>query len=155
MEEVLMLLPVLGRGLGRPDPSEIGELASRGVPVDAHISPGHVQVLIALGRGPHSVGALAEAVGVSAPAASQLVDRLVELGMVERGHDTADRRVVLVDYVPGMQEIARRMMEGRRRRVEEAVGAMSDREAEAFLKGLKRLVEAFDAVRGEAHGTHR
>ena len=155
VDEVLMLLPVLGRGLGRPEPGEIGELASAGVPVDAHISPGHVQVLIALGRGPHSIGALAEAVGVSAPAASQLVDRLVEHGMVERRHDTADRRVVLVDYVPGMQEIARRMMEGRRRRVEEAVGAMSDAEAEAFLKGLKLLVGAFDAVRGEAHGTHR
>ena len=155
VDEVLMLLPVLGRGLGRPGPGEIGELARAGVPVDAHLSPGHVQVLIALGRGPHSVGALAEAVGVSAPAASQLVDRLVELGMVERGHDTADRRVVLVDYVPGMQEIARRMMEGRRRRVEEAVGEMSDSEARAFLKGLKRLVEAFDAVRGEAHGSHR
>lgn len=155
VDEVLMLLPVLGRGLGRPGPGEIGELASAGVPVDAHISPGHVQVLIALGKGPHSIGALAEAVGVSAPAASQLVDRLVEHGMVERRHDTADRRVVLVDYVPGMQDIARRMMEGRRRRVEEAVGAMSDAEAEAFLKGLKLLVGSFDAVRGEAHGAHR
>jgi DNA-binding MarR family transcriptional regulator len=114
-----------------------------------------VQVLISLTRGPHSIGALAEAVGVSAPAASQLVDRLVEHGMVERRHDLADRRVVLVDYVPGMQDIARRMMEGRRHRVEKAVGEMTDEEARAFLKGLKLLVGAFDAVRGEAHGAHR
>ena len=156
MDEVLMLLPVLARGLGRPGASEIGELASAGVPVDAgHISPGHVQVLIALGRGPHSIGALAEAVGVSAPAASQLVDRLAEHGMVERRHDPADRRVVLVDYVPGMQDIARRMMEGRRRRVEEAVGSMTDEEARAFVKGLKALVRAFDVARGEAHGARR
>ena len=98
VDEVLMLLPVLGRGLGRPEPSEIGELESAGVPVDPHISPGHVQVLISLTRGPHSIGALAEAVGVSAPAASQLVDRLAEHGMVERRHDPEDRRVVLVDY---------------------------------------------------------
>jgi DNA-binding MarR family transcriptional regulator len=155
VDEVLMLLPVLGRGLGRPEPSEIGELESAGVPVDPHISPGHVQVLISLTRGPHSIGALAEAVGVSAPAASQLVDRLAEHGMVERRHDPADRRVVLVDYVPGMQDIARRMMEGRRHRVEEAVGEMTDEEARAFLKGLKLLVGSFDAVRGEPHGTHR
>ena len=149
VDEVLMLLPVLGRGLGRPGPSEIGELASAGVPVDAHISPGHVQVLIALGRGPHSIGALAEAVGVSAPAASQLVDRLVEHGMVERRHDTADRRVVLVDYVPGMHEVARRIVESRRGPLERAMGQLTDEEALAFVKGLKLLAESFGATRGE------
>ncbi len=152
VDEVLMLLPVLGRGLGRPEPSEIGELESAGVPVDAHISPGHVQVLISLTRGPHSIGALADAVGVSAPAASQLVDRLAEHGMVERGHDPADRRVVLVDYVPGMQDIARRMMEGRRRRLREAVNPLTDEEARALLKGLVLLVWSFDAAREEAAG---
>lgn len=141
-----MLLPVLGRGLGRPGPGEIGALVRRGIPVDAHLGVGHVQVLIALGKGPHSIGGLAESVGVSPPAASQLVDRLAEHGMVERRHDPEDRRVVLVDYVPGMQDIARRMMEGRRRRLEEAVSSLTDAEARAFLKGLKLLVESFDGA---------
>lgn len=146
VDEVLMLLPVLGRGLGRPDPAELKALARRGIPVDAQLSPGHVQVLIALGRGPHSISKLAEAVGVSPPAASQLVDRLAEHGMVERAHAPEDRRVVLVDYVPGMQDVARRMMEGRRRRLEEAMSSLTDEEARAFLKGLKLLVESFDAT---------
>ena len=153
--EILMLLPVLARGIGRPDPSEIGELASRGIPVDATLSPGHVQVLIALGKGPHSIGRLAEAVGVTPPAASQLVDRLSEHGMVERRPDPADRRVVLVDYVPGMQNIARRMMEGRGRKLREALGRMTDEEAAAFLKGLKLLVESFELSREEKHESHR
>jgi DNA-binding MarR family transcriptional regulator len=149
VEEILMLLPVLGRGLGRPDPAELKALASRGVPVDAQLSPGHVQVLIALGRGPHSIGGLAETVGVSPPAASQLVDRLAEHGMVERRHAPEDRRVVLVDYVPGMQDVARRMMEGRRQRLEEAMSSLTDEEARAFLKGLKLLVESFDVAEKE------
>lgn len=149
VDEVLMLLPVLGRGLGRPDPAELEALASRGVPVDAQLSPGHVQVLIALGRGPHSIGGLAETVGVSPPAASQLVDRLVEHGMVQRRHAPEDRRVVLVDYVPGMQDVARRMMEGRRERLEEAMSSLTDEEARAFLKGLKLLVESFDVAEKE------
>lgn len=149
VDEVLMLLPVLGRGLGRPDHLEVEELERRGAPVDARISPGHVQVLISLGRGPCSIGELAEAVGVSAPAASQLVDRLAGHGMVERRHDERDRRKVLVDYVPGMQDIARRMMEGRRRRAEKAMSAMTDEEARAFLKGLKLLVESFEGAHGE------
>ncbi len=155
VDEILMLMPVLMRGIGRPDPVEMGEIASRGAQVDVHVSPGHVQILMALARGPRSVGELADVLGVTRPAATQLVDKLVEHGMVERRHDSADRRVVHVDYVPGMQDIARRMMEGRRRRVEEAVGEMTDEEARAFLKGLKLLVGAFDAVRGETHGTHR
>ena len=102
IDEVLMLLPVLGRGLGRSDRSEFDGMARLGIPVDARLSAGHVQALIALRKGLHSVGALAEAVGVSRPAASQLVDRLAEHGMVERRQDSADRRVVLVEYAPGM-----------------------------------------------------
>ncbi len=121
VDEILMLLPVLARGLGRPDPSEIRELSRRGISVDATLSPGHVQILIALGKGPHSIGRLAEVVGVTPPAASQLVDKLSEHGMVERRPDPADRRVVLVEYVPGMQDIARRMMGGRGRKLREAL----------------------------------
>ena len=155
VDEILMLLPVLARGIGRPDPSEIGELAQRGIPVDATLSPGHVQVLIALGKGPHSIWRLAEAVGVSTPAASQLVDRLAEHGMIERRPDPADRRVVLVDYVPGMQDIARRMMEGRGRKLREALGRMTDVEARALLKGLNLLVESFEFAREEKHEPHR
>jgi DNA-binding MarR family transcriptional regulator len=120
IDEVLMLLPVLGRGLGRPDRSEFNEMARLGVSVNAQLSAGHVQVLIALEKGPRSVGALAGAVGVSRPAASQLVDRLAEHGIVERRHDPEDRRVVLVEYAPGMQNIAHRMIEGRRRRLKKA-----------------------------------
>ncbi len=151
-----MLLPVLGRGLGRPDRSELGEIARLGVPLNAQLSPGHLQVLIALGKGPHSVSALADTVGVSRPAASQLIDRLAEHGMVERRHDPADRRVVLVDYAPGMQKIARRIMEGRRRRIQEAVKVLTDEEARAFLKGLRLLVQSLDAAhKEESVGPHR
>lgn len=149
VDEVLMLLPALTRGMGKPSPVEFDEIASQGVPVDVHISPGHVQVLIALARGPRSVGQLADEVGVSPPAATQLVDRLVEHGMVERRHDPGDRRVVLVDYVPGMQGVARRMMEGRRNQLRQVVGSLTDEEAEGFLKGLKMLVRSFGAAPGE------
>ncbi len=153
--EILMLLPVLARGLGRPDPSEVRELARRGIPMDATLSPGHVQILIALGKGPHSIGRLAEVVGVTPPAASQLVDKLSEHGMVERRPDPADRRVVLVEYVPGMQDIARRMMEGRGRKLREALGRMTDEEVRGLLKGLKLLVESFELSREGTHESHR
>jgi DNA-binding MarR family transcriptional regulator len=138
-----MLMPVLMRHFGGPGPEERGEISRRGVPVDVHVSPGHVQVLIALSKGPCSVGQLARTVGVSPPAATQLVDKLVEHGMVERRHDESDRRVVLVDYVPGMHDIAHRIMQGPRERVQGAIDSLTDEEARAFVKGLKLMAEGF------------
>lgn len=149
VDEIVMLLPVLGRLLDKPDPVELDEISRQGIPTDAHVSPGHIQIMIALARGPHSVRRLAEVMGVSSPAVTQLVDRLVEIGMVERRHDAKDRRVVLVDYVPGMQQIARRIVDGRRRQLSWVVERMTDEEAKAFLKGFRLLVSEFGYQQGE------
>ena len=146
VDETLMLLPTLMRLVERPSPVEMGEIASRGVPTDVQVSPGHIQVLIALTRGPRSVGQLAVEWEVSPPAATQLVDKLAEHGMVDRRHDPEDRRVVLVDYVDGMHEVARRIVEDRRRPLEEAMSRMTDDEALAFVKGLRLLAESFGAL---------
>jgi DNA-binding MarR family transcriptional regulator len=74
------------------------------------------------------------------------VDRLAEHGMVERGRFPEDRCVAFVNYVFGMQDVARRMMEGRRWRLEEAMSSLTDEEAQAFSKGLKSLVESIAVV---------
>jgi DNA-binding MarR family transcriptional regulator len=154
VDEIVLLLPVLGRELGRPVPLEMEESVKAGMPEhafpsEAHVSPGHIQVLIALARGPRSVGSIADALGVSRPAATQLVDRLAEHGMIERRHDPADRRVVLVDYAPGMHEVARRIMGVRRRQLNEALDGLTEWEAEAFYKGLGEITAALGRVPGE------
>jgi DNA-binding MarR family transcriptional regulator len=77
------------------------------------------------------------------------VDRLVEHGMVERRHDPADRRVVLVDYVPAMRDVARRLMEVRRLRLMEAMERLSDEEARMFVRGLRLLAKGFGAAAEE------
>lgn len=143
VDEILMLLPTLMRLVERPSPVEMGEISRSGVATDVQVSPGHIQVLIALTRGPRSVGQLAEELEVSPPAATQLVDKLAEHGMVDRHHDPEDRRVVLVDYVDGMHEVARHIVEDRRRPLENAMSKMTDKEALAFVKGLKLLAESF------------
>ncbi len=107
--------------------------------ISGGISPGHVQVLISLSGGARSVGAIAEEVGVSSPAVSQLVDRLVEHGMVERRSAGWDGRVVLVDLVPEMQDVARRITAVYRGHLEELMGEMTDEEMRAFVKGAKLL----------------
>jgi DNA-binding MarR family transcriptional regulator len=145
VDETLMLLPTLMRLVERPSPVEMGEMSRRGVATDVQVSPGHIQVLIALTRGPRSVGQLAEELGVSPPAATQLVDRLVEHGMVGRHNDPEDRRVVLVDYVAGMHEVAGRIVGDRRRPLHDAMSKMTDGEALAFVKGLRLLAQSFGA----------
>ncbi len=44
-----------------------------------------------------------------------------------------------------MQDIARRMMEGRRRRLKEAVNSLAQEEARV-LKGLRSMAESFEAA---------
>ncbi len=149
VDETLMLLPTLMRLVERPSPVEMGEIARRGVATDVQVSPGHIQVLIALARGPRSVGQLAEELGVSPSAATQLVDKLAEHGMVDRHHDPADRRVVLVDYVAGMREVAGRIVGDRRRPLHDAMSRMTDGEALAFVKGLRLLAQSFGAAKRE------
>jgi DNA-binding MarR family transcriptional regulator len=66
--------------------------------------------------------------------------------MVDRHNDPADRRVVLVDYVDGMHEVARRIIDDRRHHLQDAMSKMTDKEALAFVKGLKLLAESFSAA---------
>lgn len=61
------------------------------------LSVGHLQVLVRLQLGgPVPVSRLAEWLGVSAAGATGMVGRMEERGLIERGRDERDRRVVLV-----------------------------------------------------------
>lgn len=145
IDEMLFLLPVLGRGIGRPTATELEELPEHKIPEDSQVSTGHIQIMIALARGPHSIGGLAERLEVSRPAVTQLVDRLTSYGLVERRHDPEDGRVVLVDFAAADREVARRIMAARRRPLERAVGHMEEGEARTFLRGLKLLADELHA----------
>lgn len=148
IDELMLLLPVLGRGLGRPTAVELEEIPEDRMPEEPQVSTGHVQIMITLARGPHSIGALAEALGVSRPAVTQLVDRLARFGLVERRPDPEDRRVVLVDFAATDRETARRIVAARRKPLERAVSRMQEGEARVFLRGLKLLAEE---LRAEHH----
>lgn len=60
-------------------------------------------------RGPTTVGALADALAISAPSASSIVDRLVERGTVDRVRSTEDRRQVLVSLSEAGRRLADEM----------------------------------------------
>jgi DNA-binding MarR family transcriptional regulator len=60
------------------------------------LGPSDVRCLDWLADGPKTAGQLSKATGLRPAATTALIDRLVEKGLVERVHDTADRRQVLV-----------------------------------------------------------
>ncbi|NJL72402.1 MAG: MarR family transcriptional regulator [Candidatus Competibacteraceae bacterium] len=73
-------------------------------------------------KGEATIKDLAEALQVSAPSASTMVDRLVDLGVVDRSQSVVDRRTVLV------------------RLMEPGEAAMTQFE-ECVLQGLSQLLE--------------
>jgi len=66
-------------------------------------------LLVIRGRGRGTIKELAEALEVSAPSASAMVDRLVEEGVVSREQSRADRREVVVQLTPQGREAVEHM----------------------------------------------
>lgn len=64
-------------------------------PMSVEITPHHITILKVIGEtGPMPVSEIGRCHGISKSQMTYLVDRLVELGLVERQPDTNDRRVI-------------------------------------------------------------
>ena len=146
--ELLKCLPELGRALhAKPDasstravcaalPDGLLEQLRHGQPP----TPAQIQLAIELSQdGPATVGELAHRLGVSAPAASLLVDRMAEHGMVERQRDTDDRRVVWVQLTPAAQAIANAMLGVWRERLTGFMESLPEAERESFVRNVSRF----------------
>src|SRR5918999_4608465 len=94
----LQLLPVIAKALF----SAISDLGN-----DFGLTPAQVKVLLQLGTHRQmTVGEIAAGLTCSMPAASELVDRLVDAGHLVRASDPADRRRVLVTPSPETERIS-------------------------------------------------
>jgi DNA-binding MarR family transcriptional regulator len=94
--------------------------------------------------GPLRLSELAERMGITAPTASRAVDGLVDLGLLERLPDPADRRAVRIDLTgPGRQDV-----EGRKARaaaaLQPAAGALSAQDRAQLAALLTRLADALN-----------
>ncbi|MCC6313563.1 MAG: MarR family transcriptional regulator [Thermomicrobiales bacterium] len=96
-------------------------------------------------RGPLTVGEIAAGLGVSMPAASAVVDRLVEVGWVRRDVDPADRRRVLVVPAPPAATLARDLLERRRAQLRCALEALPPEQRPALAPVLQAVASALTA----------
>jgi DNA-binding MarR family transcriptional regulator len=88
-----------------------------------------------------------ERLSVSQSTVTQLADRLVRRGLVERLDDPEDRRVVLLRTSPAGRTLLERA-EGEQRETHQAIwAALSASEQRAVLRGLEMLARAGEALR--------
>lgn len=95
------------------------------------------RMLVVLGtRGPQPAATLAGALGVSAPTATRMCDRLVRKRLVERQANPSDRRQVVLGLTDAGQELVQTVTQRRRKEIAALLKDVpSDR--------LASLVEAF------------
>ena len=111
--------------------------------LELDLTMGQVKGLWTLaGRGPLTVGEVGAALGVGKPAASTLVDRLVQLGLARREDDPADRRRTFVSLSRAGEDVIERLRQGRRARLREWFSRLDDDDLTALVRGLRALVAA-------------
>lgn len=90
-----------------------------------------------------TVSALADRLGVTAPSASALIDRMEERGWVVRERDAADRRVVHVSITDAGDNLLDEMMGMKRDRVRQILSLMDAEElghVVGAVDGLHRVL---------------
>jgi DNA-binding MarR family transcriptional regulator len=104
---------------------------------DEDVTLPQYRMLVVLGtRGPQPAATLAAALGVSAPTATRMCDRLVRKRLVERQANPSDRRQVVLGLTDAGQELVETVTQRRRREVAALLKDVpSDR--------LASLIEAF------------
>ena len=96
-----------------------------------------------------TMGELARHIGISCAAATQVVDQLVEMGLVTRERKSGDRRVVRLRLTELAHAELDAALARRAAQVREVCAHLSPEEARAFAKGMELLgtVLMRDAVR--------
>lgn len=111
-----------------------------------HTSPDQVQALQAIAaRQPLTVGEIARAMGLERNSASQLVERLVQQGLVERERSLSDRRQVFVSVSRQGQQALQAAAPSVRALAAELIGTISDgqlREAAGTLRAMRESAGA-------------
>ena len=150
VEAGVELLPRLGKAL-------FAAITSLG---HAHgLTPAQVKVLLQLGSHQQmTVGEIGAAVGCSLPAASELVDRLVDAGHLVRASDPADRRRVLVAATPDSQRISADLNQLRHAQIRHALDQLPVEHRPIFITSLEALVTGLQhpesTVLSPAHARH-
>ncbi|MEZ0395572.1 MAG: MarR family transcriptional regulator [Anaerolineales bacterium] len=88
------------------------------------------------------VSDLGEKMGITNAAASQAVDRLVQMGLVERSEDPHDRRAKRLKLTPDGLALIKKGIEARSQWVENITQSLTTEQQEMVIRALTLLTDA-------------
>lgn len=91
---------------------------------------------------PAFVGELSSGLGISPPAATKTVDRLVAKGLVDRREDPDDRRQHLLTVTEAGRELLDRVKRVQQERLSAILGRMDEADRKAFIRGIRGFMSA-------------
>jgi DNA-binding MarR family transcriptional regulator len=119
--------------------------------VHLELSMGQLKTLMTLAsKEALTVSGLAETLNVGKPAASILVDRLVQLGLVERTEDPEDRRRTLVTLTEAGIDLVARLRQGGPGRMLRWLEQLDDEDLAALVRGMRALAAFAEREAAEA-----
>jgi DNA-binding MarR family transcriptional regulator len=123
---------------------------------DSGLSTSQLNTLMRLHyRGSCQVRGISDDLGVTAAAASQIVDRLVGMGLIERTEDPSDRRVRQVRLTARGRSLVARGVEARLAWVRQLARRLPPRELGEIVEALEHVTRAAEAMdREEVVTTH-
>jgi MarR family transcriptional regulator, organic hydroperoxide resistance regulator len=92
-------------------------------------------------EGPLTVREIGERLVCEGGSPSRLVASVVEAGLLERAGRPGDRRAVEHTLTAAGRSAARRVSDAERRLYDELAAALGDRDVQAVVRGLRRLVD--------------
>jgi len=121
------------------------------------IANGEMELTVAQMRALHGIGdhgdctmgELAHKLGITLSAATGLVDRLIQRGLVERESGKDDRRVVYVRLADAGRRAREVFRKERQRHMAGALRRLSAHELERIADSINLLRSALEAARGE------
>lgn len=138
VDRLLALLPLLGAALRDAEPHPRVRDRLGGAP----LTPRQVSALVQLElAGSRSMSDFAAGMHVSPPAATEMVERLEERGLLVREHDRADRRVITVRLSRAAAAEARAVLARRRRDLQRALQRVPEVPPAVVLAFMTALIE--------------
>ena len=91
-------------------------------------------------------GELAARLGIGSSSASEVADRLVELGLLRRHTEPEDRRQVVVTTTPEAEALLERFRELNQRQLRELLSQLDSDELDVVDRSLEILIRAIDRI---------
>jgi DNA-binding MarR family transcriptional regulator len=126
----------------------VGMAAASVAAVDDIVTVPQLRVLMMIStRGPMNLGSVAAALGVSAPNASRICDRVLKAGLLHRSEDPSDRRNITLTLTDDGHALISRVAGHRRAAIRRVLRKMNPRDRET----LARVLDIFAEAAGEPH----